>query len=49
MGFNIWWRRRSEEVKLALHGSLPGLNVSPGYREGSLKNNAGHRCCLVVA
>lgn len=42
MGFNIWWRRQNEEVKLALHGFLPALNASPDYREGSLGNNAGH-------
>lgn len=36
-GFNIWWRRRSEEVKLALRGFPPGLNVSPGYKEESIK------------
>lgn len=36
-------------MKLALHGFLPGLNASPGYREQSLRNEAGHRCYLAVA
>lgn len=50
MGYNIWWRRPKEEVRLAIHVFLPGLNASPGYRGGSLRNNAGHgQCCLAVA
>lgn len=49
VGFNIWWRRQNEEVKLELHSFQPALNTSPGYRGGSLRNNAGHWYYLAVA
>lgn len=42
VGFNMWWRRQNEEVKLDLHSILRALNTSPGNGEGSIENIAGH-------
>ena len=35
-------------MRLALHVFMPGLNASPGYKGGSLRNNAEHGPCWLV-